>query len=98
MYVLASEGLFMKQAYATAVILVVIVIAINAASSYLARKLMKGPSWLCRTQGSLVPSLESGVPPPQPVHCPAGPPPAWKNAGYGRPPPSLWLSAWRDQT
>ena len=42
MYVLASEGLFMKQAYATAVILVVIVIAINAASSYLARKLMKG--------------------------------------------------------
>ena len=39
MYVLASEGLFMKQAYATAVILVVIVIAINAASSYLARKL-----------------------------------------------------------
>ena len=42
MYVLASEGLFMKQAYATAVILVIIVIAINAASSYLARKLMKG--------------------------------------------------------
>lgn len=42
MYVLASEGLFMKQAYATAVILVVIVIAINAVSSYLARKLMKG--------------------------------------------------------
>ena len=42
MYVLASEGLFMKQAYATAVILVVIVIAINAVSSYMARKLMKG--------------------------------------------------------
>ena len=35
MYVLASEGLFMKQAYATAVILVVIVIAINAAQRLL---------------------------------------------------------------
>ncbi len=42
MYVLASEGLFMQQAYATAVILVIIVICINAASGYLARKLMKG--------------------------------------------------------
>lgn len=42
MYVLASEGLFMQQAYATAVILVVIVICINAASGYLARRLMKG--------------------------------------------------------
>lgn len=42
MYVLASEGLYMKQAYATAVILVVIVIAINALSSWLAKQLMKG--------------------------------------------------------
>ena len=42
MYVLASEGLYMKQAYATAVILVVIVIAINALSSRLAKQLMKG--------------------------------------------------------
>ena len=42
MYVLASEGLFMQQAYATAVILVVIVICINAASGHLARSLMKG--------------------------------------------------------
>ncbi len=42
MYVLASEGLFMKQAYATAVVLVVIVIGINWLSSRLARKLMKG--------------------------------------------------------
>lgn len=42
MYVLASEGLFMQQAYATAVILVIIVICINAASGYLARRLMKG--------------------------------------------------------
>lgn len=42
MYVLASEGLFMQQAYATAVVLVIIVICINAASGYLARKLMKG--------------------------------------------------------
>ena len=42
MYVLASEGLYMKKAYATAVILVVIVIAINALSSRLAKQLMKG--------------------------------------------------------
>lgn len=42
MYVLASEGLYMKQAYATAVILVVIVIAINALSGRLAKGLMKG--------------------------------------------------------
>lgn len=42
MYVLASEGLYMKQAYATAVILIVIVIAINALSGRLAKQLMKG--------------------------------------------------------
>lgn len=42
MYVLASEGLYMKQAYATAVILVVIVIAINALSGRVAKQLMKG--------------------------------------------------------
>lgn len=42
MYVLASEGLYMKQAYATVVILVVIVVAINALSSRLAKQLMKG--------------------------------------------------------
>ena len=42
MYVLASEGLYMKQAYATAVILVLIVVAINALSSILAKQLMKG--------------------------------------------------------
>lgn len=42
MYVLASEGLYMKQAYATAVILVVSVVAINALSSRLAKQLMKG--------------------------------------------------------
>lgn len=42
MYVLASEGLYMKQAYATAVVLVLLVIGINAVSARLARKLMKG--------------------------------------------------------
>ena len=42
MYVLASEGLYMKQAFATAVILVVIAMSINALSNYLVRKLMKG--------------------------------------------------------
>ena len=42
MYVLASEVLYMKHAYATALILVVIVVAINALSSRLAKQLMKG--------------------------------------------------------
>lgn len=42
MYVLASEGLYMKQAYATAVVLVLLVIGINAVSARLARRLMKG--------------------------------------------------------
>lgn len=42
MYVLASEGLFMKQAYATAVVLVIVVICINALSARMAKKLMKG--------------------------------------------------------
>lgn len=42
MYVLVSEGLYMKQAYATAVILVVIVIAINALSGRLAQTINEG--------------------------------------------------------
>lgn len=42
MYVLASEGLYMRQAYATAVILVLSVIIINALADYLARRLVKG--------------------------------------------------------
>lgn len=40
MYALASEGLFIKQAYATAVILVLIVMGINSLSNYLANKLV----------------------------------------------------------
>lgn len=40
MYALASEGLFIKQAYATAVILVLIVIGINSVSNHLANKLV----------------------------------------------------------
>ena len=40
MYALASEGLFIKQAYATAVILVLIVIGINSISNFLANKLV----------------------------------------------------------
>lgn len=38
MYILSSEGLHINQAYATAVILLVIVLAVNALSSLLARK------------------------------------------------------------
>ena len=42
MWVLASEGLFTDQAYATAVVLLVIVVAINALSGLVAKKLKKG--------------------------------------------------------
>ena len=41
MYVLASEGLHVDQAYATAVVLLVLVILINALSSFLAKKIQK---------------------------------------------------------
>lgn len=41
MYCLLSEGLYTKQAYATAVVLLIMVILINALSSFLAKKLAK---------------------------------------------------------
>ena len=41
MYVLSNEGLHVNQAYATAVVLLVLVILINALSSYLAKKIQK---------------------------------------------------------
>lgn len=41
MYNLSSEGLYMDQAYATAVILLILVVGINALSSFIARKLTK---------------------------------------------------------
>ena len=41
MYVLASDGLHVDQAYATAVVLLVLVIVINALSSFLAKKIQK---------------------------------------------------------
>lgn len=42
LYALASEGLYIDQSYATAVVLLVIVVIINALSSFAARKLTKG--------------------------------------------------------
>ncbi len=39
MYALASEGLYTKQAYATAVVLLVIVMGINSLSSYVAKRI-----------------------------------------------------------
>jgi phosphate transport system permease protein len=42
MYALSTEGIYVDQAYATAVILIVVVIIINWISSFLARKLTKG--------------------------------------------------------
>lgn len=41
MYVLSNEGLHVNEAYATAVVLLVLVIAINALSSFLAKKVQK---------------------------------------------------------
>ena len=41
MYALSSEGLYTGQAYATAVILLVVVIGINGLSAYLAKKIVK---------------------------------------------------------
>lgn len=42
MYALSSEGLYTGQAYATAVVLLVVVIGINALSAYVAKKIVKG--------------------------------------------------------
>lgn len=42
MYNLSSEGLYMNQAYATAVVLLVIVIGMNALSAFLAKRITKG--------------------------------------------------------
>jgi phosphate transport system permease protein len=44
MYVLATEGLHLNEAYATAVVLLVIVVLINTASAMLARRMVKGRS------------------------------------------------------
>lgn len=41
MYVLSSEGLYMDQAYATAVVLLVFVLVLNSVSALLARRLMR---------------------------------------------------------
>ncbi|MDD7460678.1 MAG: phosphate ABC transporter permease PstA [Treponema sp.] len=41
MYVLSSEGLHVNQAFATAVVLIVMVIGINAAASFVAKKIKK---------------------------------------------------------
>ena len=42
MYSLSSEGLYMNQAYATAVILLILVLGINQLSAFIAKRLMKG--------------------------------------------------------
>ena len=39
MYVISGEGLYINQAYATAVVLLVVVIILNALSSFAAKKL-----------------------------------------------------------
>ena len=44
MYVLASEGLHLDKSYATAVVLLVIVVGINAFSNIIAKKISKGKS------------------------------------------------------
>lgn len=42
MYTLSSEGLYINQAHATAVVLLVLVVGINALSNFVAKKLAKG--------------------------------------------------------
>ncbi len=42
MYVLTNEGLYTNQSYATAVVLLVIVVAINAVSGFIAKQIGKG--------------------------------------------------------
>jgi phosphate transport system permease protein len=42
MYALSSEGLFIGKTYATAVVLLILVIVINQLSNYLAKKIVKG--------------------------------------------------------
>lgn len=42
MYSLSSEGLYIDQAYATAVVLLIVVIGINALSTIISKRLMKG--------------------------------------------------------
>lgn len=42
MYNLSSEGLYMNQAYATAVVLLVMVVGINWLSGFAAKKITKG--------------------------------------------------------
>ncbi|MDY4671245.1 MAG: phosphate ABC transporter permease PstA [Oliverpabstia sp.] len=42
MYALLSEGLYMEQAYAAAVILLIVVLLINGCSSWIAKKLTRG--------------------------------------------------------
>ena len=42
MYALSSEGLYIDQTYATAVVLLLIVVGINALSSRLAKSITKG--------------------------------------------------------
>ena len=44
MYALYSEGLYTKQAYATAVVLLVLTAAINLLSSFIERKIAKNHS------------------------------------------------------
>ena len=41
MYTLSTEGLYMDQAYATAVVLLILVVGINALSSVIAKRLTK---------------------------------------------------------
>ena len=42
MYALSSEGLYTNEAYATAVVLLVLVIGINALAGFIAKKLTRG--------------------------------------------------------
>ena len=51
MYVLSSEGLYMDQAYATAVILLIFVLVLNWVSGFCAKHLSKASKWTVRASG-----------------------------------------------
>ncbi len=42
MYVLPSEGLHLKEAYATGTVIALLVLAINGLSNYIGRRLSRG--------------------------------------------------------
>ena len=54
MYVLSSEGLYMDQAYATAVILLIFVLVLNWVSGFCAKQLKQSCKWTVNIRDSMI--------------------------------------------